>query len=129
MKQDCLAYIDAKQVPLITASVQLSCFAAQAPSHIEKHLISLGGYLGLAFQIQDDILDDTSTTLKLGKTAHLDQQNNKYNFVRVFGLTQARHLCNEYYQNARDCLIQCSFDSNQPPYLSIILDWLQQRDY
>ncbi len=48
------------------------------------------GELGLAFQIQDDILDVTSTTEELGKPVGSDEKNNKTTWVTLFGTEQAK---------------------------------------
>lgn len=41
--------------------------------------------IGLAFQIQDDILDVTSTQEELGKPIHSDEKNNKVTYVSLVG--------------------------------------------
>ena len=46
--------------------------------------------IGLAFQIQDDILDVTSTSEELGKPVHSDEKNHKVTYVTLFGLDGAR---------------------------------------
>ncbi len=45
--------------------------------------------IGLAFQIQDDILDVTSTSQELGKPVHSDEKNNKVTYVTLFGVEKA----------------------------------------
>ena len=45
--------------------------------------------VGLAFQIQDDILDVTSTTEELGKPVHSDEKNQKVTYVTLYGIEQA----------------------------------------
>lgn len=45
--------------------------------------------IGLAFQIQDDILDVTSTDEVLGKPVHSDEKNNKVTYVTLFGIEEA----------------------------------------
>ena len=45
--------------------------------------------IGLAFQIQDDILDVTSTQEELGKPIHSDEKNNKVTYVTLFGIEEA----------------------------------------
>ena len=45
--------------------------------------------MGLAFQIQDDILDVTSTTEVLGKPVHSDEKNHKTTYVTLEGLDKA----------------------------------------
>ena len=50
----------------------------------------IAGKVGLAFQIQDDILDVTSTTEILGKPVLSDEKNNKTTYVTIRGLEQAK---------------------------------------
>ena len=45
--------------------------------------------IGLAFQIQDDILDVTSTAEELGKPIHSDEKNHKTTYVTIMGITEA----------------------------------------
>ena len=42
--------------------------------------------IGMAFQIQDDILDETSTFEELGKPIHSDEKNEKVTYVTIHGL-------------------------------------------
>ena len=50
----------------------------------------IAGKIGLAFQIQDDILDVTSTTEILGKPVHSDEKNEKTTYVTWKGLEKAK---------------------------------------
>ena len=50
-----------------------------------KIVESLAGKVGLAFQIQDDILDVTSTKEVLGKPTHSDEKNEKTTYVDLDG--------------------------------------------
>ncbi len=58
-------------------------------------------YLGLAFQIVDDILDITGDQALLGKPVGSDSQNEKNTFVTLFGLNQAKEMAKEYTQKAQ----------------------------
>lgn len=51
-----------------------------------------GGALGLAFQLQDDLLDMESTTEALGKPVGSDEKNGKSTFVSLFGVEACREL-------------------------------------
>ena len=46
--------------------------------------------VGLAFQIQDDILDVTSTSEVLGKPVHSDEKNEKTTYVTLMGIGEAK---------------------------------------
>jgi len=76
---------------LITASVELG--ALSCPNLEESQLVQLKNYakrIGLAFQIQDDILDVTGDTATLGKPQGSDQAQNKPTYTSLLGLEGAR---------------------------------------
>ncbi|MEQ3635132.1 MAG: polyprenyl synthetase family protein, partial [Thalassolituus sp.] len=88
---------------LITASLQLGYFAAEKddPSLL-ANLTEFGDAIGLAFQIQDDILDVTAATEQLGKPSGSDEKLQKSTFPSLLGLEQsqqrARQLCDQAQQ-------------------------------
>ena len=57
-------------------------------------------YLGVAFQIKDDILDVESTTEMLGKPVGSDSSNHKTTFVTLYGLEQSQKMLEDYTQKA-----------------------------
>lgn len=75
--------------------------------HKEEHIPAwetIGKYLGLSFQIQDDILDVTSTKEELGKNINSDAANQKQTYVTLMGVARAQEEANRYYQMAWDTL-------------------------
>ena len=56
----------------------------------QKRVEEIASAVGLAFQIQDDILDITSTTQELGKPVLSDEKNQKTTYVTLVGLDQAK---------------------------------------
>ena len=70
---------------------------------IEK-LEKIGSKIGIAFQIQDDILDVTSTAEELGKPVHSDEKNNKVTYVTLFGTEKAAEQVEELSEKAIDLL-------------------------
>lgn len=56
--------------------------------------------IGLAFQVVDDILDTEADTATLGKTAGKDAESNKPTYVTILGLSRAKNLAQELYENA-----------------------------
>ena len=56
--------------------------------------------IGLAFQIQDDILDVTSTSQELGKPVHSDEKNNKVTYVTLFGVQKSSEQVRELSEKA-----------------------------
>jgi geranylgeranyl pyrophosphate synthase len=86
---------------LIRASVQLGALAAGDVSDaVRKALGQYGDEIGLAFQIQDDILDVTGETTVLGKHTGADAARGKPNYPSVFGLERARRLALEHRDRA-----------------------------
>jgi farnesyl diphosphate synthase len=57
-------------------------------------------YIGLAFQVVDDVLDCVTPTATLGKTAGKDAANNKPTYVSLLGLAEAKALANELRDKA-----------------------------
>ena len=83
-------------------------FAAIAPAVIANHpldaLQTFGRCLGLAFQIQDDILDATGSDETLGKQAGADLRQEKSTYVKILGLEGARSALREATSQARTAL-------------------------
>jgi farnesyl diphosphate synthase len=61
-------------------------------------------YIGLAFQVVDDVLDADSNTATLGKTAGKDADRNKPTYVQVLGVSDARKLAQEMRATAIEAL-------------------------
>ena len=78
-----------KTSALIEASMMTGAILAGADEHEVSVVEKAAGNIGLAFQIQDDILDVTSTDEELGKPVHSDEKNNKVTYVTLFGIEKA----------------------------------------
>lgn len=90
----------AKTGMLLRASLKLGAMSAGAKRSQVNALDRFGFCLGLAFQIQDDILDATQTAKKLGKTAGKDAAAGKLTFPALFGLDQSRELAEQWTSDA-----------------------------
>lgn len=80
----------AKTGALIAASVTMGGLAANGSPRAIEALAAAGEALGLAFQIHDDVLDATSSSEALGKTAGLDAALSKSTYASVLGVAAAR---------------------------------------
>ena len=74
---------------LLQASLMIGAVLGGADDEELKKLEDIGEKIGVAFQIQDDILDETSTEEVLGKPIHSDDENNKTTYVSIYGLDGA----------------------------------------
>ena len=78
-----------KTSALIESSMMIGAVLAGADSDQIDIIEKTASKLGLAFQIQDDILDVTSTLEVLGKPIGSDEKNNKVTYVTFEGLDKA----------------------------------------
>lgn len=86
---------------LLSASILLGALSANMTDEITlTHLKNFGNAIGLAFQIQDDILDVTETSDTLGKPANSDVILKKSTYVSVAGLNNARSRVADLHKQA-----------------------------
>ena len=90
LEKDMLDYIyENKTSALIEASMMTGAILAGADAEQVAVIEQAAKKIGLAFQIQDDILDVTSTEEDLGKPVHSDEKNHKVTYVTLFGTEKA----------------------------------------
>jgi farnesyl diphosphate synthase len=86
---------------LIRASVLMGAMCGRAlPDAGMQALYHYAKYVGLAFQVVDDVLDCESNTEKLGKTAGKDRDANKPTYVSLMGLKPAKQFADELLADA-----------------------------
>ncbi len=78
-----------KTAALLQAACEIGCICAEKPEQ-RGAAREYGAALGLAFQLQDDLLDLESTTETLGKPVGSDEKNGKSTFVSAFGAEACR---------------------------------------
>lgn len=89
---------------LIEAAMMIGAQLAGASEEQIAAAEKAAGDIGMAFQIQDDVLDVIGNEALLGKPIHSDEKNEKTTWVTVYGLEQARKDVSEYSQEAMDIL-------------------------
>ncbi|MGB9801459.1 MAG: polyprenyl synthetase family protein [Arcobacter sp.] len=82
-----------KTAKLIAGSLKMGAIIANYDLTTQEKLYNFGIDIGLLFQIQDDILDETQSSLEAGKTTHNDEAKNS--FVNLLGLDGAINAANE----------------------------------
>lgn len=101
VKKEVLDYIyQNKTSALIECAMMTGAVLAGAPEEAVKVIEEAARDIGLAFQIQDDILDVTSTSEELGKPVHSDEKNNKVTYVTLFGLEGAKRESASFSEKA-----------------------------
>lgn len=90
---------------LITASIELGRIASgDDDENNQRALREFGDLIGLAFQIQDDILDIEASTEILGKPQGIDVANKKMTYPKIVGMTAAKDKVNQLYQEALEAI-------------------------
>lgn len=86
-----LRYIHANKTgALIAASCQIGATLADGDGLQVQKVYQYGVHVGLAFQIVDDILNETSTAEELGKAAGTDRERQKATYPALFGIEESR---------------------------------------
>jgi len=113
---------------LISASVQLAIHAAEKISPNQSQaLLHYAHCIGLAFQIQDDVLDETSDTETLGKTQGADKALNKPTYPALLGLSEARERATNLVNDALSSLQD--FDHKKTAPLRWLANYIIHRRF
>lgn len=89
---------------LMESSMMIGGVLAGADSQAVSLLEQIAGKIGVAFQIQDDILDVTSTLEELGKPVGSDVKNEKSTYVSMYGMEAAEKQVEKLTEEAVSCL-------------------------
>jgi len=112
---------------LIRAAAMLGALAGNEYNEEKVHSVDLYSQsIGLAFQVVDDVLDAEADTATLGKTAGKDADANKPTYVTILGLSRAKELANELYNNAVAPLTRYGQESQR---LIELAQFITQRHY
>ena len=112
ISEDELKYMHMKKTgALIKVSIVAGALLGEAPEEDIRLLEKFGENLGLAFQIKDDILDVIGNTEKLGKNVLSDEENNKTNFITMYGLEYCIKECERLTKESIDILDSLSVNT------------------
>jgi len=89
---------------LIAASCEIGAILAGADASVSARLYEYGMSIGLAFQIADDVLNETSTPEQLGKAAGSDRERGKATYPALYGLEASRQAALNAAARGIDCL-------------------------
>ncbi len=107
---------------LIDAACRLGVIAAGGNTEQQEAASAYARAIGLAFQIQDDILDVVGDAEKLGKATGMDEHKNT--FVRLYGVEACRELVQQQTAKA----IEALQDFEKPEFLITLANSLANRD-
>ena len=112
-KKDVLFYIDENKTgALIEASLMVGAVLGGADRAQVEKMEKIGSNVGIAFQIQDDILDIEGTLEELGKPIGSDEKNGKSTYVALYGMENAKAKVKELTKEATESLEEMNFDNS-----------------
>ncbi|MGB9561998.1 MAG: polyprenyl synthetase family protein, partial [bacterium] len=93
-----------KTASLIKTSIRAGAIMAKANRKEIKALTDYGTYIGLAFQIRDDWLNEIGTEEELGKPVKSDKKHKKATYPTLYGLEKTIAIAHEYSERAKQSL-------------------------
>lgn len=114
-----------KTAALIESAMMIGAILGGASEEEVKAVEQIARNVGIAFQIQDDILDVVSSSEVLGKPVHSDEKNEKTTYVTLLGIKEAAKTVEELSQKAVGLLHQLPGEN---AYLEQLLMQLIHRD-
>lgn len=114
-----------KTSALIESSMMIGAVLAGASREEIDKIRKVAEDVGVAFQIQDDILDVTSTLEVLGKPINSDDKNHKTTYVTLEGLEKAREDVEQISRRALETLDSLEY---QNPFLNDLITMLMTRE-
>ncbi|MCQ2492008.1 MAG: polyprenyl synthetase family protein [Lachnospiraceae bacterium] len=122
-----LTFIHQKKTSaLIEASMMIGAALAGAGNGEVQMMKRIARKIGIAFQIQDDILDVIGDQDKLGKPIGSDEKNEKTTYVSLVGLEQAKEDVKKLCEDAK---AQLNLFIGEDYFLMDLIDFLIDRDY
>lgn len=109
---------------LIESAMMIGAVLAGATQEQVRTVEKIASDVGIAFQIQDDILDVTSTQEELGKPIHSDEKNEKSTYVTIKGLDEAAKDVERISEEAVGLLQSLNLEN---PYLTWLIQELVHR--
>lgn len=109
---------------LLSFCIEAGAILSDAQDTELEQLRKYAKNIGLAFQIKDDILDVTSTTEQLGKTANSDAASDKSTYPSLLGLEGAKQQLEKYHNDAVESLAFLKRDNSM---LKLFADYIVQR--
>lgn len=110
---------------LLEVSMMIGAILGGADKSQVEAVEKMASCVGQAFQIQDDILDLTSTTDMLGKPVLSDEKNQKTTYVSLYGLEKARLAVRQLSAQAEEILKSLPGDHE---FLEYLIDMLITRE-
>ena len=114
-----------KTAKLIQASIEIGALFAQLSEQERTALREFGLRIGLAFQIQDDLLNVTGNPADLGKSVGSDEKLQKLTYPRLVGMEETERILKATYQEALHTLKSAGIEA---PILTGLAEFVITRN-
>ncbi|MBO5468491.1 MAG: polyprenyl synthetase family protein [Lachnospiraceae bacterium] len=125
-KEQLLYIYENKTGALIEAAMLIGAVLAGASDKELEKIRQVAYNVGMAFQIQDDILDETATFEELGKPIHSDEVSGKVTYVTIHGIEDSRKEVEHLSREAVDIVKDFNGDAS---FLIALITYLIDRTY
>ncbi len=126
--EDYLEMIEGKTSALITASSTIGAQLAGSSNSIIERYRAFGHHLGLAFQVQDDILGIWGDPEKTGKPASDDLRQRKKTLPTLYGIAKSSSFADQFFQEPEQVALQNLYEAlNQVDALAHARDFSHQQ--
>lgn len=126
ISKNCLDFIyELKTGALIEAAMMIGAILGGATDEEVEQIEDVAKKIGLAFQIQDDVLDVIGETETIGKSVGSDEKNQKATYVVFEGLEKAKQEVADLTDDAIAILQELPYEN---PFLTELLRWMVLRD-
>jgi len=110
---------------LLQGAMMVGAILGSASDHEIDLVEKIAGYIGLAFQIRDDILDVTGSQELLGKPVGSDAKNEKITYVTLYGIEKAEQMVKAYTERAVEMFDHLRFKN---AFLRDLILYLTERE-
>lgn len=124
-KEELLFIYELKTGALLEASFLIGAILAGANQEELIRFTKIAKKVGLAFQIQDDILDVTSTMEVLGKPIHSDEKNQKTTYVTLYGIEESKK---EVERLSREAMEELKLLGLSDSFIPEVVSYLIKRE-
>ncbi len=128
-KSELMYIYENKTAALIECAMEIGACLAGADKVKTENIRSAAGHIGMAFQVQDDILDMTGDEEIIGKPVGSDEKNQKYTYATMYGIENAHEYVKEQSEKAISMIKAVVTEENEHcRNLLAIIESLAKRD-
>ncbi len=112
---------------LLRSAIEMGCILGDVDPLVMEDYREFAKFMGLVFQITDDILDVTGDFNTLGKPIGSDEKNEKTTYPKLFGIEESRTMAKIYGEECHKILM--CYEEKQIAFLKDLILFMLQREH